>query len=139
GRGPRPPAQNDGISTGALDNASGGATVLTIAHAATYAPRKRSLFVAFVPAEEQGLLGSKWLAQHPPIPANRIAADINLDSVNRWGRTKGLGVLGLGKSTADDVIRKVAAEQGRTVHADPHPDRGAFYRSDMFPPARAAV
>jgi len=139
GNGPPPPGTTDGIYNGALDNASGCATVLTIAHAATYAPPKRSLIVAFVTAEEQGLLGSKWLAQHPPIPANRIAADINLDSVNKWGRTKDLGVLGLGKSTADDVVRKVSAEQGRTVHGDPYPDRGAFYRSDMFPLARAGV
>jgi len=139
GKGPPPPGTTDGIYNGALDNASGCATVLTIAHAATAAAPRRSLIVAFVTAEEQGLLGSKWLAQHPPIPANRIAADINLDSVNRWGRTKDLGVLGLGKSTADDTVRKVAAEQGRTVHGDPFPDRGAFYRSDMFPFARVGV
>jgi Zn-dependent M28 family amino/carboxypeptidase len=139
GKGPPPPGTTDGIYNGALDNASGCATVLTIAHAATVAVPKRSLIIAFVTAEEQGLLGSKWLAQHPPIPANRIAADINLDSVNRWGRTSDLGVLGLGKSTADDVVRKVAAEQGRTVHGDPFPDRGAFYRSDMFPLARVGV
>src|SRR5439155_1137372 len=119
---PIPPA-TDGIYNGALDNASGCATVLAIARAMTFAPPKRSVIVAFVTAEEQNLLGSRWLAQHPPIPANRIAADTNLDSVNRWGRTTDLGVMGLGKSTADDVVRKVAADQGRTVHGDPHPDR----------------
>jgi Zn-dependent M28 family amino/carboxypeptidase len=139
GKGAPPPGTNDGIYNGALDNASGCASVLTIAHAATVAPPKRSVIVAFVTAEEQGLLGSKWLAQHPPIPASRIAADINIDSVNRWGRTKDLGVLGFGKSSADDVVRKVAAEQGRTVHGDPYPDRGSFYRSDMFPLARVGV
>jgi len=139
GKSTPPPGTNDGIYNGALDNASGCATVLTIAHAAAAAPPKRSMIIAFVTAEEQGLLGSKWLAQHPPIPANRIAADINLDSVNRWGRTTDLGVLGLGKSTTDEVVRKAAAEQRRTVHGDPYPDRGAFYRSDMFPLARVGV
>lgn len=129
----------DGIFNGALDNASGCATVLAIAHAATFAPPRRSIIVAFVTAEEQGLLGSEYLAQHPPVAANRIAADINLDSVNRWGKTVDLGVLGLGKSSADAVVRKVAAEQGRTVHGDPFPDRGAFYRSDMFSLARVGV
>jgi hypothetical protein len=129
----------DGIYNGALDNASGCATVLAIARAATFAPPRRSILVAFVTAEEQGLLGSEWLARHPPIPANRIAADINLDSVNKWGKTTDLGVLGLGKSTTDAVIRKAAAEQGRTVHGDPFPDRGAFYRSDMFSMARVGV
>jgi len=64
----RPAGTTDGIYNGALDNASGCATVLTIAHAARRRA-KRSLIVAFVTAEEQGLLGSKWLAQHPPIPA----------------------------------------------------------------------
>jgi Zn-dependent M28 family amino/carboxypeptidase len=133
------PGTTDGIYNGALDNSSGCATVLAIARAATFAPPKRSILVAFVTAEEQGLLGSKWLAQHPPVPANRIAADINLDSVNKWGKTTDLGVLGLGKSTADAVVQKVAAEQGRTVHGDPHPDRGSFYRSDMFSMARVGV
>jgi Zn-dependent M28 family amino/carboxypeptidase len=135
---PIPPA-TDGIYNGALDNASGCATVLAIARAATFARPKRSIIVAFVTAEEQGLLGSKWLAEHPPVPANRIAADINLDVVNRWGRTTDLGVLGLGKSTTDDVVKKVAAELGRTVHGDPQPDRGAFYRSDMFSMAHVGV
>jgi Zn-dependent M28 family amino/carboxypeptidase len=139
GHGPPAPGTTDGIYNGALDNASGCATVLAMAQAATFAPPKRSLIFAFVTAEEQGLLGSRWLAGHPPIPANRIAADINLDSVNRWGRTTDVGVLGLGKSTADDVVRKAAAEQGRTVHGDPYPDRGAFYRSDMFSLARVGV
>ena len=135
---PVPPGQ-DGIFNGALDNASGCATVLAIANAATFDRPKRSVIVAFVTAEEQGLLGSEWLARHPPIPANRIAADINLDSVNKWGKTLDLGVLGLGKSTADSVVRKVAAEQGRAVHGDPFPDRGAFYRSDMFSMAHVGV
>jgi Zn-dependent M28 family amino/carboxypeptidase len=129
----------DGIFNGALDNASGCATVLAIAQAATFARPKRSILVAFVTAEEQGLLGSEWMARHPPIPANQIAADINLDSVNRWGKTTDLGELGLGKSSADAVVKKVAAEQGRTVHGDPFPDRGAFYRSDMFSFARVGV
>ncbi len=129
----------DGIFNGALDNASGCAGVLAIAHAATFARPKRSVLIAFVTAEEQGLLGSEWLARHPPIPANRIAADINLDSVNKWGKTTDLGVMGLGKSSADALVRKVAAEQGRIVHGDPFPDRGAFYRSDMFSMARVGV
>jgi Zn-dependent M28 family amino/carboxypeptidase len=131
--------KGDGIYNGALDNASGCATVLTMARAITSARPRRSVIVAFVTAEEQGLLGSEWLARHPPIAAEKIGADINLDSVNRWGRTKDLGVLGLGKSTTDDIVRKVAQEQGRTVHGDPYPDRGAFYRSDMFSLAKVGV
>ncbi|MGZ6143298.1 MAG: M28 family peptidase, partial [Myxococcales bacterium] len=138
--GSRPvPAGQDGIFNGALDNASGCATVLAIARAATYAPPRRSVLVAFVTAEEQGLLGSAWLARHPPIAANRIAADINLDSINIWGKTADLAILGMGKSNADEVVKKVAAEQGRTVHGDPFPDRGTYYRSDQFSLAHVGV
>jgi hypothetical protein len=129
----------DGIYNGALDNASGVSAILTMAHAALLAPPRRSLYFCFVTAEEQGLLGSRWLAQHPPVPAGRIAADINIDSFNKWGLTNDVGLLGLGKSSLDAVVRQAAAEQGRTVHGDPFPDRGSFYRSDMFELARAGV
>jgi len=135
---PVPPA-TDGIYNGALDNASGVATVLAIARAALVAPPRRSILFCLVTAEEQGLLGSRYLAQHPPVPAGLIAADINIDSINKWGATKDLTMLGLGKSTLDAVVKQVASEQGRTVHGDPHPDRGAFYRSDQFELARIGV
>ena len=133
------PGTTDGIYNGALDNASGCAAVLAIARAAREAPPRRSLLFVFVTAEEQGLLGSRWFAQHPTLPPGRIAADVNIDSVNKWGRTTDLGMLGLGKSTLDSVVRQVAAEQGRAVHGDPFPDRGAFYRSDQFELARIGV
>jgi Peptidase family M28/PA domain len=139
GRDANVPPGKDGIYNGALDNASGCAFMLSIARAAKEAPPKRSLLFVFVTAEEQGLLGSKWFAQHPVVPAGRIAANINADSVNRWGRTTDVAMLGLGKSSLDKVVREVAAEQGRTVHGDPFPDRGAFYRSDQFELARVGV
>ncbi|HEX4383193.1 MAG TPA: M28 family peptidase [Myxococcales bacterium] len=135
---PVPPA-TDGIFNGALDNASGCSAVLTIAHALTYAPPKRSTVIVFVTAEEQGLLGSKYFAQHPAFPAGRIAVDINVDSFNKWGKTSDVGLSGMGKSTVDDVARKVAAEQGRTMHGEAHPDRGGYYRSDQFSMARVGV
>jgi hypothetical protein len=139
GRDPRVPPGKDGIYNGALDNASGCALMLAVARAATQAPPRRSLIFVFVTAEEQGLLGSKWFAQHPVVPPARIAAAINADSVNRWGRTTDVGLLGLGKSSLDAVVRDVAAAQGRSVHGDPFPDRGAFYRSDQFELARIGV
>src|SRR5947209_14667458 len=133
------PGTKDGIYNGALDNASGCAAILAIARAAKEAAPRRSMLFVFVTAEEQGLLGSRWFAQHPTIPAGRIAADINIDSVNKWGRTSDLGMLGLGKSSLDAVVKQVASEQGREVHGDPFPDRGAFYRSDQFELARIGV
>jgi hypothetical protein len=133
------PPGTDGIYNGALDNASGCSAILAIARAARESPPKRSLVFVFVTAEEQGLLGSRWFAQHPVVPPGRIAADINVDVINRWGRTSDVGMLGLGKSSLDTVVKQVAAEQGRTVHGDPFPDRGAFYRSDQFELARIGV
>jgi Zn-dependent M28 family amino/carboxypeptidase len=136
---PPVPPKTDGIYNGALDNASGVAAVLAMAHAATFAPPRRSLYFCFVTAEEQGLLGSRYLAQHPPVPAGRIAADVNIDSFNKFGLTRDVGQLGLGKSSVDEVVRKAAAEQGRSVHGDAYPDRGAFYRSDNFELAKVGV
>ena len=133
------PGTTDGIYNGALDNASGCASILAIARAARDAPPRRSMLFVFVTAEEQGLLGSRWFAQHPPVRPGRIAADINIDSVNKWGRTTDVGMLGLGKSSLDAVVKQVASEQGRDVHGDPFPDRGAFYRSDQFELARIGV
>ena len=136
---PPVPPKTDGIYNGALDNASGVAAILAIARAATSAPAKRSLYFCLVTAEEQGLLGSRYLAEHPPVPAGRIAADINTDSFNKWGLTRDVGEIGLGKSSIDQVVAKAAAEQGRVVHGDPFPDRGAFYRSDNFEFAKVGV
>lgn len=134
-----PVAGERNVYSGALDNASGCAVVLTIARAAVASPPRRSVIVAFVTAEEQGLLGSRFFAMHPTIPPGRIAVDINLDGVNNKGRTSDLGVIGLGKSSVDDVIRSLAAAQGRSVHADPFLDRGFFYRSDSFELAKVGV
>jgi Zn-dependent M28 family amino/carboxypeptidase len=135
---PVPPA-TDGIYNGALDNASGCATVLAIARAAAVAPPRRSLLFVFFTAEEKGLLGARWFARHPPAPVGRFAAIVNLDAVNIFGRTSDLAVLGLGRSSISGVVREVAAAQGRTVHGDAYPDRGSWYRSDHFELARVGV
>jgi Zn-dependent M28 family amino/carboxypeptidase len=135
---PKPGERN--VFAGALDNASGCAAVLTIARAMAAAPPRRSVIVAFVTAEEQGLLGSKWFAAHPPVRRDRIAVDLNVDGINNGGRTRDVGFLGLGRSKdVDAVVLALAAAQGRTVHGDPFPDRGHFYRSDDFELARVGV
>jgi hypothetical protein len=130
----------DAIYNGALDNATGVAGLLAVAKAMVAMPRpRRSILFAAVAAEEQGLLGSKYLAAHPPIPAGRIAANVNVDGLNIWGRTKDFTMVGLGKSDLDDWIRGIAAYQGRTVVPDQFPDKGFFYRSDQFALARIGV
>ncbi len=134
-------AGDDTIYNGAVDNASGCAAMLTVARALASLPKapKRSVIFAAVAAEEQGLLGSEWLVTHPPIPVGKMAANLNIDGMNIWGRSHDVSVIGLGKSTIDSFIIALAREQGRVVHPDALSDRGFFYRSDQFNFAKAGV
>jgi Zn-dependent M28 family amino/carboxypeptidase len=131
----------DTIYNGARDNASGCAQVLAIARAFTALPvaPKRSILFLFVAAEEQGLLGSKFYAMNPTFPPGRIAANINYDAANIWGRTRDLTLIGYGRSSLDDVARKYAEAQGRTLEGDPTPEQGSYYRSDQFNFAKIGV
>jgi Zn-dependent M28 family amino/carboxypeptidase len=131
----------DVIYNGARDNASGVAAMLAVARAFTRLPHppRRTVVFASVTAEEQGLLGSEYLAAHPPVPVGRIAANINIDEVNIWGKTRDVSMIGLGKSSLDDLVKKILATQGRTVKPDPFPDKGHFYRSDQFNLAKVGV
>lgn len=137
----KPNEQGDKIYNGALDNATGCAEVLAIARAfkALPTPPKRSVMFLFVAAEEQGLLGSQYFAAHPTMPAGKIAANINYDGGNIWGRTRDVTFVGKGKSTLDGVVEVLAGHQGRTVKPDQFPDRGHFYRSDQFSFAHIGV
>ncbi|HEX6996071.1 MAG TPA: M28 family peptidase [Gammaproteobacteria bacterium] len=131
----------DSIYNGARDNASGVAMVLEIgeAFAALPQPPRRSIVLLFVGAEEQGLLGSEYFARHPVVPPGRIAANVNFDSGNIWGATSDITVVGLGKSTLDDVARRVGELQGREVKPDEFVDQGYYYRSDQFNFAKIGV
>jgi Zn-dependent M28 family amino/carboxypeptidase len=131
----------DAIFNGAVDNATGVAALLEIARAFVAMPARpaRTLLFAAVAAEEQGTLGSDWLARHPPVPAGRLAAVVNMDAMNVFGRTRDVTVVGLGKSSLDEDVAAVAAQQGRVVRPESHPDRGAYYRSDHFPLAKVGV
>lgn len=131
----------DAIYNGAVDNALGVSSMLAAARAFSALPQKpkRSILFAAVAAEEQGLLGSEFLAQHFPVHPGRIAANVNLDGGNIWGRTRDLTLIGLGKSNLDDTIRGLARWQGRVVEPDQLSDRGFFYRSDQFNFARLGV
>jgi hypothetical protein len=131
----------DNIYNGAYDNASGVALVMGIARALKALPEapRRSVLVALVGAEEQGLLGSKWYARNPTFPAGKIAANINYDGGNVWGHTHDVTFVGLGKSSIDQVNQMIADEQGREVKPDQFPSRGYFYRSDQFSFAQIGV
>jgi Zn-dependent M28 family amino/carboxypeptidase len=135
-----PDASGDKIYHGAVDNASGCAQVLAIARAFASLPEKprRSILVVFTAAEEQGLLGSMYYALHPTVPAGKIAADINLDGGNIFGRTRDVTLITSGSSSLDAVVAAVAATQGRVVKPDQFPDRGYPYRADQFSFSKAA-
>jgi len=136
-----PDEHGDRIRNGAVDNATGCAQLLAIAEAFMRLPQapRRSVLFAFVAAEEQGLLGSAYYAAHPTFPPGRIAANVNLDAGNVFGRTRDVTYIGYGKSSLDAVIERHAREQGRVVRGDHYPDRGFFYRSDQFNFAKIGV
>jgi Zn-dependent M28 family amino/carboxypeptidase len=129
-----PDDSGDRIYNGALDNAAGVAQVLAIADALQAIPTapRRSILFLFVAGEEQGLLGSKYYATHPTYPPGKIAANINYDGGNIWGKARDITFIGLGKSSLDTVVERIAASQGRVVKPDQFPDRGYYYRSDQF-------
>lgn len=131
----------DKIYNGAEDNASGTAQVLEIARGfkKLATPPKRSLLFLWVTAEEQGLLGSQYYAEHPLYPLASTAANINIDALNLLGRTRDIISVGVGNSTLDEVLAQAAAEQGRVVKPDAEPEKGFFYRSDHFNFAKQGV
>ena len=138
-----PDKTGDTIYNGAVDNASGVASVLAIAEVLAklppaQRPRRSSLFL-FTTAEEQGLLGSDWYSKHPLVPVEKTAANVNLDSMNVLGVTKDFIPLGAERSTLKAVVDAVARERGLRVSPDARPEQGSFYRSDHFPFARVGV
>ena len=129
-----PEVNGDRIYHGAVDNASGTAALLEIARSYQQlkTPPRRSILFLSVTAEEQGLLGSRYYAEHPLYPLARTAMDINMDTMNVHGRTRDIVMIGMGNSTLDETVADVARQQGRTVKPDPEPEKGSFYRSDHF-------
>ena len=136
-----PNEAGDVIYNGAMDNASGVAQVLAIAKAVAALPQapRRSTLIAFVGAEEQDLLGSRYYAANPTFSPGKIAANLNYDGGNIWGHTHDVTYVGLGKSSIDAIAVAIAAEQGRVVKPDQFADRGYFYRSDQFSFAKIGV
>lgn len=136
-----PKLQGDQIYNGALDNASGTAALLEIAEAFTRLPTppKRSILFLAVTAEEKGLLGTKYYAQNPLYPLDKTLANINMDGVNQWGRTRDITMVGDNNSTLIDFLGETASAQGRTVNPDPEPEKGFYYRSDHFEFAKVGV
>jgi Zn-dependent M28 family amino/carboxypeptidase len=132
--GRHPELHGDQIFNGAIDNASGVASIIELAAAfmkVNPLPKRSVLFMATT-AEEAGLLGAKFYAEHPLYPLEKTLADINLDSMNVWGKARDIEDLSLGFSTLDDLLSGAAKQQGRTAIPDSRPDKGKIYRADNF-------
>jgi Zn-dependent M28 family amino/carboxypeptidase len=131
----------DTIYNGAIDNASGTATILELARVwSGMTPRpKRSILFALVAAEEQGLLGSQFFGEHPPIPAGKIAVGFNLDALNLFGEVDAVTMIGADRTTFFPTLQKVATAMKLTIVPDQAPEQGSYYRSDHFSLAKAGV
>ena len=131
---------DDKIFNGAQDNAGGVAGLLALAEKFKQgqAPERSIAFVA-VTAEERGLLGSRWYAEHPLFPVNKTVAGINMDIMNVYGPMRDVMVFGYGSSELEPILAKYAKAQNRYIAPEPTPQDGFYYRSDHFNLAKKGV
>lgn len=123
----------DSIYNGAHDNALGIGILLEMAralHTSGARPRRSILFAA-VTAEEKGLLGSDYFAQHPPMQG-AVVANINIDMPLLFAPTLDVVALGEEHSSLGALARAAAAGQGYRLSPDPAPEQVSFVRSDQF-------
>jgi Zn-dependent M28 family amino/carboxypeptidase len=137
----KPDAKGDSIYNGAVDNADGVASLISMAKAFTDVKDKpkRSIVFLAVTAEEQGLLGSEYYATHPVYPLNKTIANLNMDALGNYGETKDFAITGKGQNDLDDYVQAFAKEDGLEVVGDRTPGAGGYYRSDHFNFAKAGV
>jgi Zn-dependent M28 family amino/carboxypeptidase len=136
----RPDAKGDTIYNGALDNASGVASLLELARVFGQGPKpQRSILFLAVTAEEKGLLGSEYYAANPLYPLATTVGDINMDGAGIYGRAHDFTISGNAKLDLLDDLIALGKLQGRTYTADPRPEAGSFFRSDHFPFAKRGV
>jgi Zn-dependent M28 family amino/carboxypeptidase len=134
------PINGDRIYNGALDNASGVATVLDIARRLKTGPRpRRSILILVFTAEEKGLLGSTYFAKKPTVPKKKILTDLNFDMPLPLWPLKTIYAPGQDESTLGDDARAVAAGMGLEMIPDPLPDRNVFIRSDQYSFVREGI
>src|SRR5580698_2412201 len=138
-----PGKSGDNIYNGAADNATGVGMILELARVwsqlASTTKLPHSVIFSSVTAEEQGLLGSEYLGQHPPIPAGQIALDLNYDAIQPFGDPLQLSLDGAERTSFFPAVQATAARFGMAIVPDPHPEAGHYYRSDHFSLARVGV
>jgi Zn-dependent M28 family amino/carboxypeptidase len=130
----------DDICNGALDNATGIAGLVAMAEAHQKAgPSRRSIGFVAVTAEESGLLGPRYYAEHPAFPLGKTVGGVNMDGLNVIGATKNFEITGAGKSELEDMVKPLLSAQGRVVAPEATPESGSYYRSDHFSFAKLGV
>lgn len=140
-----PDLPGDNIFNGAIDNATGCAVVLELARAyasmkaSTGTPPPHPVIFAAVTAEEKGLLGSKYLGEHPPIPVGQIGLNLNFDSFAPLGMPESVKMLGSERLNFFPTVEKTAKAFRLAIEPDSRPLAGSYYRSDHFSMARVGV
>ncbi|HZR33678.1 MAG TPA: M28 family metallopeptidase [Terriglobales bacterium] len=136
------PVEGDNVCHGALDNASGTAALLEIAHAFTTLPQppRRSILFVFVTGEEMGLLGSDYYAHFPTVPAEQLAANVNIDGApGLLFPLKDVVALGAEHSTLGGDVEVAARRMNLEISPDPMPEEVYFIRSDQYSFVRQGV
>jgi len=136
-----PDAKGDGIYNGAADNGTGCGILLEMAHAFAGSSERppHAVYFAAVTAEEQGLLGSQYLGEHPPVPAKQITLDLNYDMLLPIGIPRSVSLGGADRIDFWPTIERVAKAFDLALLPDPDPAAGHYYRSDHFSLARAGI
>ena len=135
------PVNGDPIYNGAIDNATGCGILLELARAwaaLPQKPRRSALFLA-VTAEEGGLRGSEFYANHPLVPAAKTALDLNYDAIYPWGRAKDIVLTGAERTSVWPVAQAVARRLNLTITPDTEPEQGHYFRSDHFSFAHVGI
>ena len=135
------PVNGDAIYNGAIDNATGCAILIELAHAWASLPEKprRSAVFLSVTAEEGGLKGSEYYAAHPLIPPAKTAIVINYDALYPWGKAKDVVVTGAERTTAWPTVQQIAKRMNLAISPDDAPEAGHYFRSDHFSFAHAGI
>ncbi len=136
-----PDQKGDNIYNGAVDNATGSAMLLDIAHAFSRgegAPPRSVLFAALT-GEEQGLLGSQYLGEHPPIPAGSISLALNFDGISPLGIPQDVELVGAERTTFYPTVQNTARDFDLAIEPDSNPAAGFYYRSDHFSFAHVGI
>ena len=133
--------EEDSIYNGAADNATGTASILSLARAfmAQPVPPKRSILFMGFTAEEMGLFGSIYYVDNPVFPLGKSVALINIDMLTFVGETNDLIIFGKGKSDLDEYAKRAASKHGMYIQDDYWPEKGFYYRSDHISLARKGL